>query len=244
MIRYAFLATRRTGNDPARHEMFELAVLDRGDTRDAEYVWRLRANRLPDADPAEIASSGYWNRDHYGHDVVRLDTELGTAAPVAPEIVAATVAEILFNRHLVSLNPYLEIGFVGAWLRRLGQIAAWRRPIDVTAMAAGAAAAQRNTSAAQQPWDALRLASDLGLPIGPGDRLSGARDDVMLARALWDHLHYGHLPVPSPMPAAVAAPGPSDPRDMRSNPYRDTPPAPTDTLTLPAAPQTSECGGV
>ncbi|MEU4228263.1 hypothetical protein AB0F17_28550 [Nonomuraea sp. NPDC026600] len=132
----AFLATSRTGSNPRLHELYEIALIEHGGGQpDRRSIWRLRPQRLPDADPAELARSGYHQRKHYGHDVVYIDADLQTATPVDPYGLAAELSARLFEIPLMTLD-LREVSFLGRFLEAHRALPAWSRTVDVTAGAA------------------------------------------------------------------------------------------------------------
>lgn len=216
-----FLAISRTGPDPVRHEVVELAaILRRPQLGDVIAHWHIRPEHLEDAEPAELRRNRYLERreawEHNGEPVVAIDPVLGTTTPTSRRGIASKVAGALVDSLAVVLGHDRELEFVREFLRRNGHPTPHRGVIDVTLFAAGAligyaqgwaarhdVAVDSDAMGARIPLDAVdelpfscrRLAQSMGLhlPDQPECALARAR----LAAALWS--------------AASARPGPPPP---------------------------------
>lgn len=177
----AFLATSRTGPNPRLHELFEIALIEHGGGQpDRRSLWRLRPQRMPDADPAELARNGYYQRKHYGHDAVHIDVELQTATAVDPYGLAAELSARLFEVPLMTLD-LREVAFLGRFLEAHRALPAWSRTVDV---AAGAAFYMQGLRAG---WVAAATHADRALPdpeLDFGAAYDPNPDPYRIARAL------------------------------------------------------------
>ncbi|MFI9590498.1 hypothetical protein [Nonomuraea sp. NPDC052265] len=134
MSRIVFLATTRTGNDHRRHELVQRALIERADTgRETTHTWWIRPTRLPDADPAELQRTKYFDRPQYAEDAVAIDHQLGgVASAVDPRTVATIVSKHLFGATVVTIDPAHDLPFLSRYLTGFGQLAAWATSYDMT----------------------------------------------------------------------------------------------------------------
>ncbi|MBP2703484.1 hypothetical protein JOL79_06690 [Microbispora sp. RL4-1S] len=218
MTRIAFLAAGRTGPNPRIHELHELALIERtpgGAERLS--LWRLRPQRLPDADAEHLRRTRYFDQPTAAHSAAAIDVNLGTPSPVDPRLLAADLASRLFGAEVVTCDPGRDLPFIGAWLEAHNQLPGWRRSADVTSAAAGLLAGIMHTSRNDargcvvdwrplgDDWDAERLAVSLGVLAAPDPELPcHALRRADLARRLYDAVHYGP-------PLDLSLPAPPDP---------------------------------
>lgn len=221
MTNLVFLAISRTGPDPMRHEVVEIAaIVRRPGTGDLTAHWHIRPEHLEAADDAELRRNRYLERrevwEHNGEPVVAIDPVLGTTSPTSRRAVASRLAGAFLDSFVVTLGHDRELEFVREFLRRNGHPCPVLAHVDVTSFAAGALhgyaqgwaarhdiATSDDSRCARIPLDAVdempyssgRVAQSMGLhlPDHPECALARAR----LAGALWS--------------AASARPGPPPP---------------------------------
>ncbi|MFI7467551.1 hypothetical protein [Nonomuraea sp. NPDC049646] len=259
MSRIVFLATTRTGNDHRRHELVELALIERADTgRETTHAWWIRPTRLPDADPAELQRTKYFDRpqSQYAEDAVAIDHQLGgVATAVDPRTVATTVSKHLFGATVVTVDPAHDLPFLSRYLTGFGQLAAWAASYDMTPAARWAMYGLRHGwyAAARHagldaiapppldydlldshPGDPFVAAAIMGVPPAELAQPETALTRAGLARALWDRITTKPAPLPDPRPSS---PPITDPPGTR---LPDPPAAPASST---AAPPPSPSGG-
>lgn len=206
-----FLAISRTGDDPLRHDMFEVAAVHRTEDGPAlvERVqhWAIRPERLAAADPVELERSQFFDRvaawEHNGHPVVAIDPNLGTTTPTSHHGVARTLARMTLGAQLVTLGIDREAEFVAEFMRSQREPAGWVGHYDVAAAAAGGlagyaqgwaardrvdpagrAASSVDLGAAALPLDPFRLAAAIGAT--PAGAAVSALTRAFLARDMYD----------------------------------------------------------
>lgn len=226
-----FVAISRTGNDPMRHDLFEVAAVHRydDDGKTAERVqhWAIKPDRLASADPDELLRTGFYDRSHTwahnGASVVAVDPTLGTTSPTTPAGVARTLAKMLLGAQLATFAIDREAEFLAEFLRTQREPCGWVGHVDVASAAAGALAgysqgwvtrgrhegarpspSSATLSAARFPLDPFALARAIGVsPTGPAcSALTRAR----LVRDVW-------LIISAPLVAGEPAPLDDPPAD-------------------------------
>lgn len=232
MTNLLFLAISRTGPDPVRHELCEVAViLRRPGQADAARWWHVRPEYLEHADDAELRRNRYLERaeawQHNGEPVVQIDPTLGTTVPSSRRGVANALAGAMLESYVVTLGAERELEFAREFMRRNGHPCPHLGHLDVTAIAAGAMycyaqgwAARADTladsdlgtridasTAAELPLSPFRLAAAMGLHVP--DVRESAYDRAMLAGALWA-ASTATPPPPPPRPAEQPAEQPVD----------------------------------
>lgn len=134
--------TETTGLDPARHEVWEIAVIDREDG--TEHLWRMKPD-LVKADPAALRVGRYYDRarDMCGgcmrpdraYDLIGW-TGKDPYEWSSPAAVAEVAASLLDGATLIAANPAFDAGFLAVFLNRHGQAATWHyRLRDIGSMA-------------------------------------------------------------------------------------------------------------
>ncbi|KAA9379726.1 hypothetical protein F5972_08735 [Microbispora cellulosiformans] len=224
-----FVAISRTGNDPLRHETFEIAaILRRPGAADVSLHWAIRPEHLEAADDAELRRTRYLERreawEHNNEPVVSIDPNLGNTIPTTRRAVADKLASIMVDAHLVTIGRDREPEFLREFLRKQGFPCPHLGHLDVTAHAAGAmfgwaqgwhacaqtsgaAVANRVDFGPELPYDPFWIARALGLvlPAEPENALARAQ----LAAALWATTTARPAPLPVPPPE----PDPAVPAD-------------------------------
>lgn len=133
-----FVDCETTGLLPHRHEVWELALIERkqgdGGHMDVEHVFHVRPD-LSLADPDALRISRFYDRTR------PLDTATaGAPGPTwqPPRDVAATVARLLDGAHFVASNPAFDAAMIQRFLFRNAQAACWNyHLVDVRALALG-----------------------------------------------------------------------------------------------------------
>lgn len=162
-----FLAISRTGSDPLRHDMFEVAALHRvtdGDKLvERAHHWSIRPERLGAADTDELLRTRYYDRmgawAHNDAPVVAIDPTLGTTSPTSHGAVARTLAKMLLGNQLATFGIDREAEFLGEFLRSQREPCGWVGHLDVTAAAAGATAGYSQGWCARGRYDVAAPAS-------------------------------------------------------------------------------------
>lgn len=163
----AFLDIETSGLDPARHALWELALIVDGD----EFVFHLNLH-IANAEPSALRLNRFYERVFATERAWEWDDPRGVA-----EIVAVATA----GRHLVGAAPWFDAGFLEPFLRRYGHCPAWHhRLICVETYAAG-----------HHGWPlpkSLRdTATELGI-ITPDDDRHTAIGDARTAKLIYDTL--------------------------------------------------------
>jgi DNA polymerase III epsilon subunit-like protein len=143
MTRTLIVDTETTGLDPSRHEIWELAVIDR--ESGTGYLWRLKPD-LVKADPGALRVGRYYERTGdmcrtcrpgRVHDLT-LDEGDDAAEWSGPEALAAHLAPLLDGATIIAANPAFDAGFLTAFLNHHGEAATWHyRLRDIGSMAWG-----------------------------------------------------------------------------------------------------------
>ncbi len=178
----AFVDLETTGVDPARHHLWEIAVIHRTGNTDVEYCWQVRPD-LSTADPMALKIGGYYRRTNFEDSPVgevhrqahpRMETD---DAPTTMQF-AAELAWMLNGAVLAAANVGFDAAFLDRFLRANGQAPSWDyHLLEVESYAAGALGFS-------PPWKLDKLASALGVDL-PEDRHS-ALADARLVRDVYD----------------------------------------------------------
>lgn len=129
-----------TGLDPFRHEIWEVALLDR--ESGTEHLWRMKPD-LTRADPGALTVGQFYERtaEMCACEPDRAWDMAGLLPGVSPEwseprALAAKLAPILSGVTLIAANPTFDAGFLAAFLNFHGQAATWHyRLRDIGSMA-------------------------------------------------------------------------------------------------------------
>ncbi len=193
MTKIVFADVETTGTDPARHHLWELALIVRevkidpattADTwTDTEYLWQIRPD-LTTADPMALKIGGFYRRcEIYDRPVgsalylVDADTKLDDA--MAATYVARQAAELLDGATLAAANVAFDRDFIAAFLRASGQaLACDYHLLEMESYAAGALGWA-------PPWKLDRLLAHAGVEVKAEDRHS-ALGDARAIRDLYD----------------------------------------------------------
>ncbi|HLK75816.1 MAG TPA: exonuclease domain-containing protein [Streptosporangiaceae bacterium] len=130
MTKLCFIDCETTGTDPARHDLWEIAVITRDDSdpcEDQEFTWLIRPD-LAAADPGALRVNRYYQR------------LAGLPVPKwsEPAYAARTVASLTAGTMIVAANPAFDAGFLDVFLRKNGQCPAWDYHLrDIGSMVAG-----------------------------------------------------------------------------------------------------------
>lgn len=126
-----FVDTETTGLDPARHEVYEIALEktnDSGDLITGHHIW-IAPRQLQNAEPGALQVGRFYER-FPERGWVSTDEERFASAR---EIAAFTE-----GCYLVGANPAFDAGFLNAFLRESGVCPAWHhRLIDIESLAVG-----------------------------------------------------------------------------------------------------------
>lgn len=138
MGRIVFIDTETTGLQAHRHEVWEIAIIERRNSgavfEDVEHVWHVRPD-LQKADPAALRLNRFYERT----------APLDAWKPGQPgkgwdpqREASREVARLLAGATIVGLNPTFDVAFFERWLWAQGQCGAWDyHLVDVRAMALG-----------------------------------------------------------------------------------------------------------
>lgn len=122
--RIVFVDVETTGLDPRRHEVWEIATVERsGPAR----LWYPELNRQKwgQADPTALEISGFWQRRE--------------SSPQSPREVAALLSDWLGGVTFAGANPAFDDAFLSEFVRRHQYPVTWHhRLLDVPVYVAGA----------------------------------------------------------------------------------------------------------
>lgn len=196
-MKLAFVDTETTGLDPARHDMWEVAVITIDDRQPAdtlsEWAWQIHPN-LRAADPAALRIGDYYGRTPAGPWTTRRLTcppWLPGDDPLATrDVIASTLAAELAGATIVGINPAFDAAFIGAFLRAHGQQEAWDyHLIDVANLAAGWLLGSSDIHVEHViPWKSDRLSEKCGV-----EPPTGAERHTALGDARWVQRWYTRL---------------------------------------------------
>lgn len=191
-MKLVFLDLETTGTDPARHHLWEVAVIlrpdaDVGQGWDVEYCWQVCPD-LSTADPMALKVGRYYERSTFEggpvgevHRLKHPDLERpGTDASEPPDVLelAAELAWLLNGAVLAAANVGFDAAFLDRFLRANGQAPSWDyHLLEIESYAAGALAAT-------PPWKLDKLATALGVDL-PAERHT-ALADARLVRDVLD----------------------------------------------------------
>lgn len=123
MTALVWVDVETTGLDPARHDLWEVAVVEADGT---EHVWTMWPD-LTVAEPAALRINGFYDRT------------AGDWDEDDPPAVARAVARLTAGRRLAGACPWFDAAFLDVFLRRYGYAPAWsHRHLCVETYAAGA----------------------------------------------------------------------------------------------------------
>ncbi len=155
-----FLDCETTGLDPARHQIWELALVEEDGT---EHCWQLAANSAA-ADPNALEISRFWERR--------------SARQTSGGVVARTVAAVTKGHGLVGAQVHFDVAFLTPLLVHHRERPAWNyRLIEVESLLAGALGRP-------QPWDLDEMAGRVGVLRVDADRHT-ALGDARWAREVY-----------------------------------------------------------
>lgn len=134
----AFVDTETFGLDPAKHAMWELAVIRRENGIDTEHLWQIRPypSELRDADPEALDINGYTDRFALPDDyqVGEMLHACGAPHPVKRDELRSDLGTLLDGAVLVGSNPDFDASFLHVFL----DAKPWHyRTVDIATLAAG-----------------------------------------------------------------------------------------------------------
>lgn len=180
-----FVDTETTGLDPARHEVFEVALLS-SEGHEAQFWLPVD---LRSADPTALRMTRYYQRHPretspggIGADAYERrfqDIPIGwkptSFGAVVERIVAATAGQ-----HLVGAVPSFDATFLDVLIRQHGLVPAWHyHLVDVEALVAG-------KLGIAPPWDSEELAEKIDVKTPEGAERHTALADARWAKALYE----------------------------------------------------------
>ncbi len=195
MTALAFVDCETTGLDPDRHEVWEVALILRGDDDpEKEFVWQLPVD-LSRADSVALSIGQFYERSRQPGppDLYKTDFERRID-------FAAEFSQLTHGAHLVGAVPSFDDAFLKRLLRANGACPGWHyHLIDVEALAAGHLAGQRLMgyhhadvvppadwpSMMLPPWKSDALSRAVGIEPDDYDRHT-ALGDAKWARAIYD----------------------------------------------------------
>lgn len=201
--RHLIVDSETTGLDETRHEIWELAILDREDGR--EHLWRMKPD-LVKADPQALAVGRFYERtasDMCGgcvspdraYDLMNW-TRRDPYEWSAPGALAAAIAPLLDGATIIGATPDFDTRFLRAFLNRHGHAATWHYRIrDIGSMAHGYLRRAPGLYHGElPPMDAGtdNFAAALGVDTGKFERHS-ALGDCRLVNAMLDVIEGGDL---------------------------------------------------
>lgn len=161
-----FIDTETTGLDPARHELWEIALIT---ANGLENVWRPKPKHFERADAGALRITSFYER-----------TEDGWPWE-SPRKAASDITFWTSGMHLVAAVPSFDATFLTALLGRYGLVPAWHyHLVDVEALAAG-------RLGIAPPWDSAALADALGIDSAdPQFAKHTALGDARWAKAIYE----------------------------------------------------------
>jgi DNA polymerase III epsilon subunit-like protein len=190
--RLVFVDTETSGLDPDQHEIWEVAMFDKGG--DGWYVAQRSIEPWKAQPEALIANHYYTRRDH---------TETPSGFKIdfpSDEVLAAKLSRWLAGAVMVGINPAFDASFLRRFLLNNGEAPAWQyHVICAKTMAAAKLMAMRHTDGhgnaivqghhswsadLEPPWSTSWLAEQLGIEMR--DRHS-AMGDVYLAVKFFEY---------------------------------------------------------
>jgi DNA polymerase III epsilon subunit-like protein len=165
----AFVDIETTGLSPHYHEVWEVALI----VDEEEHVWQLPVD-LRKADPSALRVSRFYERRNLEIETMRSD----------PYRVAAQVAALTANRHLVGAVPSFDAAFLSSYLHKTGFKDAWHyHLIDVEALAVGYIFGTGGRP--NLPWDSEDISTSIGVNPRRFDRHT-ALGDARWAKAIYE----------------------------------------------------------
>jgi len=170
-----FVDTETTGLEPDRHEVWEIALIEEDGT---EHEWRIKPQRLYDADPGALRVNHFYERKAaVEHDAF--------FSKLSRDTVAWEVARLTSGKHLVGAVPSFDANFLERFLRLQGYAHAWHyHLVDVEALAAG-------KLGYPPPWNSNDLSKALGLDLIDFGPKHTAIADTRWAKAMYDAVFEG-----------------------------------------------------
>ncbi|WP_326806710.1 3'-5' exonuclease [Streptomyces sp. NBC_01775] len=201
-IPLAFVDTETTGLDPARHEVWEIAVIRREtDGTETEHLWqrRLTDHQLEDADPEALRINRYAER--LAVPDVQYAASLSHACEQPHGLslgqLDADVRTVVTGAVLIGSNPAFDAAFLQAFLGA----APWHyRTVDIATLAAGyvhgaidATQYPESEAVPAVPYSSRGLSRAVGVE-PPGDSVAHtALGDARWARDVYDAIAHAAL---------------------------------------------------
>lgn len=183
----AFTDAETLGLDPAKHAMWEVAVIHREGGTDTEYLWQISPDKweLEKADPEALRINRFHERMILpeGYQAGEMLHACGLPHPVTRNDVRAALRELLPGAVLVGSNPSFDASF----LREFLDDAPWHyRTVDIATLAAGLLAGRTTAPALSLPFSSRELSRAVGVE-PPGDGVAHtALGDARWARDVFD----------------------------------------------------------
>lgn len=199
----AFVDCETTGLDPARHHVWEIAVIRRrADGVDCEYLWQIRPD-LTTAEPEALKIGRYEERFAVpdGWEAIEV---MASGPPLR-----STIPEMLFDLQgvlkdavIVGSNPGFDVAFLTALLKAHGRKLPWHyRPVDIATLAVGALYGRASewtrkdcdatwyskvAKAVGWPWKSYDVSRHVEVEPPTKDAAHTAMGDARWARDVWD----------------------------------------------------------
>lgn len=193
MKRVVFVDVETSGLDPARHSLWEVAIIDPG-LSPMVFRRELSGTALAESEPAALIVNRYYER---------ISEKVPPGVTLIQErdyVMAEQIAQVLSGVVLAGIGPWFDAQFLNRFLRRNGQGPAWdHRLVNCKDLAVGwfmgedfipetedaeVVAAARRLAEEGPPFETRDLAMVLGIDRGDAHT---ALADVKLAKAFYDY---------------------------------------------------------
>lgn len=184
-MKLAFVDTETTGLDSERHEVWDIAIIQRWISPstqrvvDTEHTWTFWPQDMSTADPTALRLNKFYERTFNVRESFFTSTE------------ARVIARLLDGATFIGAVPDFDARFLDKLLRKYGAAPAWHyHLVDVENLMVGALAARGEPLA--PPWDSHYLSDRIGVTQDE-DSKHTAMGDARWARDCYDAVMSGRI---------------------------------------------------